>query len=169
MELIAFSSFKLPTKRFNPSVWKDQARRLWVEIGHRGIDPCYNRATHHLYTVELRKQIEAVQVLFQNEKQPTLLAKIQFILRTNTRKLKRYSKDHALELNENQTEILPSLYAWIYTVNQTKISLLRWNPNRIIGDLAAELELKSFKLLSSLGRASLSSESKAFASPLAAA
>lgn len=155
MEFAATSQITVPSVSYGIQNWKKIARRLWVKLAHRGIDPCYNCATNYLYTHELRRQIEATHDLLKCIERPSVGSKIKFALRAKTGRLKLYSKYHAQELNASETDLLPALYDWIQTIHLAKRNLLSLAVYGRTPVPAEDLKLKSFKLLSELSKESL--------------
>lgn len=96
-------------------------RPIWIQIGHGGVDPIFQRAHDSLVQQEIDKNMSIIEGLIDSRNfADRIMNHLILLTHVRTRRLVRFSQYHAQELNKGHVRSLRKVYKHIDMVQSLR-------------------------------------------------
>ena len=96
-------------------------RPTWIQIGHGGVDPIFQRAHDSLVQQEIDKNMSIIEGLIDSRNfADRIMNHLILLTHVRTRRLVRFSQYHAQELNKGHVRSLRKIYKHIDMVQSLR-------------------------------------------------
>jgi hypothetical protein len=96
-------------------------RPTWIQIGHGGVDPIFQRAHDSLVQQEIDKNMSIIEGLIDSRNfADRIMNNLILLTHVRTRRLVRFSQYHAQELNKGHVRSLRKIYKHIDMVQSLR-------------------------------------------------